>query len=67
MIDILTALVPQIYASSPTTEEIDEAQEWASEKSNIENSEPLFSFIYGGQSSGEILKTWDVERGGRGT
>ena len=61
MIDILTALVPQIYASSPTTEEIDEAQEWASEKSNIESSEPLFSFIYGGQPSGEILKIWDVE------
>jgi alpha-galactosidase len=24
--------------------------------------EPPFSFIYGGQSSGELLKTWDLER-----
>ncbi len=62
MIHILTSLLGQVYASSPTTEEIDEAHGWAAEKFNVESSEPLFSFVYGGQPSGEILKTWDVER-----
>ena len=62
MIDILTTLLPHVYTSSPTSEEMADAHEWASEKSNAESPERLFSFLYGGQPSSEFLKTWDVER-----
>ena len=62
MIDILTTLLPHVYASSPTSEEMDDAHQWPSEKSNAESPERLFSFLYGGQPSSEFLKTWDVER-----
>ena len=34
MMDILTRLLPQVYASSPTAEEVDDAHQWAAEKSN---------------------------------
>lgn len=61
MIDILTSLLPHVYASSPTTEEMDDAREWASENSNVERPEPPFSFLYDGVPSGELLKTWDFQ------
>ena len=62
MIDILTRLLPHVYASSPTAEEVDDAHQWAAEKSDVESPEPLYSFLYGGQSSSDLLKTWDLER-----
>ena len=67
MMDILTRLLPQVYASSPTAEEVDDAHQWAAEKSNVESPEPLFSFLYGGQASSDLLKTWNLERTERGT
>ena len=62
MIDVLTSLLGGVYASSPASEEVDEAHQWASEKSDAENPEPLFSFLYGGQHSNDLLPTWDLER-----
>ena len=62
MIDILTMLLPHVYASSPTTEEMDDAHQWALAKTNAESPEPTFSFLYGGQPSTDLLPTWDLER-----
>ena len=61
MIDILTSLIPHVYASSLTSEEMDDAREWASKYSNMERPEPLFSFLYDGVHSSEFLKTWDFQ------
>ena len=36
-------------------------REWASENFNVERPEPLFSFLYDGVPSGELLKTWDFQ------
>jgi len=58
----MTNFLQQAYAISPTLEEMDEARQWAVAKFEAKIPEPPFSFIYGGQYSGELLKTWALER-----
>ncbi|MDE0299922.1 MAG: alpha-galactosidase [Candidatus Poribacteria bacterium] len=61
MIDILTSLLPHVYTVSPTTEEMDDARQWESGNSSVERQESLFSFLYDGVHSNELLQSWDFQ------
>ncbi len=65
-------------AASPTSAEMTEARRWAAAKfegvqqtglpaagRQADGVEPFFSFTYGGKASGDLLKTWKVERASR--
>ena len=52
----------QAHAASPTAQEMDEARRWAAAKFVGQSPDLPFSFVYGGQSSRELLPTWTLER-----
>ena len=73
ILNIMTIFSQLSYAMDTTSEEMDAARQWAVAKfettpmppfikREAQIPEPPFSFIYGGQASGEFLKTWDLER-----
>ena len=51
-------------AVSPTADELAKSRAWAAARFET-GAEPFFSFTYGGKSSAEFLKSWDVKRASR--
>ena len=49
------------FARIVTVQESASIGQWASERFSATVPSPPFSFIYGGQSSAELLKTWDAK------
>ncbi|MDE0298953.1 MAG: alpha-galactosidase [Candidatus Poribacteria bacterium] len=45
-----------------TTKATENARQWIERRFDAASPEPPFSFIYGGKASGELLKTWELQR-----
>jgi len=58
----LMTITQLAHGISPTRDEMARAHGWVAARLAATKPQPLFSFTYGGQQSGELLKTWGLKR-----